>query len=58
MHGDHADLLGDGGRKTSTITGSKVMTAGGKAPLPMAKRGNSLNPARMKTSSAADLSGL
>ena len=38
--------------------GSKA-TAGvaGKAPRPLAKRGNSLNPARMKTSSAADLTG-
>ena len=47
----------EGGPKTAANFGSKGGSAAGRAPRPI-KRGNSLNPKRMKTSSAAELGGL
>mmetsp|Transcript_46276 Transcript_46276/g.61263 ORF Transcript_46276/g.61263 Transcript_46276/m.61263 type:complete len:169 (+) Transcript_46276:60-566(+) len=52
-----SDLISEFGVKTAATYGSKGGVAAGRAPKPI-KRGNSLNPKRTKTSSAADLTNL
>ncbi len=56
-----SDLMGGDmiNPKTAASKGSKAGGLGSKARLPMPpKRGNSLGPGRLKTQSAADLSGI